>query len=316
MKKILINTYPGAYIHHGGGEREIHLLKEVLNTEGVLTDIYGPTSLPLSNYDTLIQFSMIGGSESVIEAAVEAKLKRILWPNLWQTHEPSDEQLAHIKHFATKFDTIVFKSKAEEQHFAKYVDIADKKIIHIYPLVSPKFFRQNISDVFRETHGFKPYAIWTGIIEPQKNQLSAVKAFAGLDLNLFISGEIRDRHYFELCKKSASNNVKFISSMPFGSEIHLSALAHCDIYLELPLDFPGTSALEAMAIGCRLLLNQCDWCEEMIGENCMQVNPLDENSICSGVTNALLKYKTTTNSKLENLKTNISVTPLVSYLLN
>lgn len=283
MKRVLLTTFPTAFLHLGGGEREIHLLNEALNGSGIISDIYGPHSLPLESHDFVIHFSMIGGSEALLNAAYEAGRYLVLWPNLWFVKEPSAEQLKHLSHFLSRFDAVVFKSAAEEKHFARYFDLAGKQVIRVSALVSPKFFRTDVSDVFPETHGIDRYAIWSGIIEPQKNQLAAVRAFRDLDMELVITGAVRDRAYFEKCKRAAGANVHFLPAMPFGSEIHLSALQNSQFFIELPLDFPGASALEAAAMGCRLLLTRCDWSSEMLGASCRQVDVHDAAAIHSAV---------------------------------
>ena len=84
MRRILLTTYPHAFLHHGGGEREIHLLQEALNLSGMQVDIYGPNSRPIRNYQIVIHFSMINGSEHILnEAEHNFDQKLILWPNLW-----------------------------------------------------------------------------------------------------------------------------------------------------------------------------------------------------------------------------------------
>lgn len=283
MKRVLLTTYPTAFLHHGGGEREIHLLDDALNGAGIFSRIYGPDSPPLEAHDIVIHFSMVGGSEGLVDAACDAGCYLVLWPNLWFVTEPSPHQLDALSRFLMRFDAVVFKSDAEERHFSRYFDLEGLRIIRVSPLVSPKFFRTDITDVFRETHGIDRYAIWPGIIEPQKNQVAAVRAFRDLDIELVITGAVRDHAYFEDCKRLAGANVRFMPAMPFGSELHLSALKNCEFLVELPFDFPGTSALEAAALGRRLLLTRCDWSNEMLGDACIQVDVHDESAIRSAV---------------------------------
>lgn len=283
MKRVLLTTFPTAFMHMGGGEREIHLLKEALNCAGFVADVYGPDSLPLESHDIVIHFSMAAGSESLVDAAFDGGHYLVLWPNLWFVTEPTAEQVAHLSHFLSRFDAVVFKSEAEERHFVRYFDLSGKNVIRVSSLISPKFFRTDVTDLFRETHGIDCYAIWPGIIEPQKNQLAAVRAFRGIDLDLVITGAVRDLPYFEECKRLAGANVHFLPAMHFGSELHLSALKNCQFFIELPLDFPGTSALEAGVLGCRMLLTHCDWSSEIFGESCVQVDVRDEGAICSAV---------------------------------
>jgi len=313
MKRVLLTTFPTAFLHTGGGEKEIHLLNEALNGAGILSDIYGPDSLPLESHDIVIHFSMVGGSESLVDEAFEAGRYLVLWPNLWFVKEPTADQLAHLSRFLSRFDAVVFKSEAEEKHFARYFDLNGKQVIRVSPLISPKFFRTDVSDLFRETHGIGRYAIWPGIIEPQKNQLAAVRAFPGIDMDLVISGAVRDRAYFEECKRSAGANVHFLPAMHFGSELHLSALKNSQFFVELPLDFPGTSALEASALGCRMLLTRCDWSSEMLGEGCVQVDVHDEGAIHSAVRD-MANSGRCQSTRSQPQEMNAAIAPLSSHL--
>ncbi|PBI80635.1 hypothetical protein A9993_13315 [Rahnella victoriana] len=315
MNRVLLTTFPGAFMYDGGGEREIHLLNEVLNRSGMISDIYGPTSRSINAYQFAIHFSMAGGSEHVISSAAENGLKLILWPNLWFVEPPSPESINHFKSLLSYFHAVVFRSEAEEIHFRNYLDLEGKDVIRVSPLISPKFFRKDVTDVFRESYGLDSYAIWTGIIEPQKNQLAAVRAFNELDMDLIISGGIRDQNYADECKRQAGKNIKFIPAIPFGSEQHLSALAHSEMVVELPFDFPGTSAIESAVMGSKLLLSRSDWTEEMLGSYCIQVDPYNDTEIQNAAMDLMRQHKphqTLPNSGFTNMFDAIG--PLVRYL--
>jgi glycosyltransferase involved in cell wall biosynthesis len=283
MKRVMLTTYPSAFLHHGGGEREISLLRDALNDSGVIVDIYGSNSNEISSYDFVIHSSLVASSEHLILPIAEAGVRLISWPNLWFASPPTREHLANLKRLLAHFEAFIFRSKAEEFHFREFFDLEGKIVLQSSCLVSPKFLRRDVSPVFRESYGLNRYAIWPGIIEPQKNQLAAVRAFRDMDIDLIISGRVRDREYLTLCKQEAGSNVRFIPPMPFGSELHLSALMYSELFIELPFDFPGTSALEAAVAGSKLLLTRCSWTEEMLGGICEQVVPDDVTAIQSAI---------------------------------
>jgi glycosyltransferase involved in cell wall biosynthesis len=239
MKRILLTTYPGAYLYHGGGEREIFLLRDAMNKVGLIADLYGPDSRPISIYDAVIHFSLAGGTEQMLDQLAGHDRQMILWPNLWFVAEPAKDNVAHLQKLVNRFDVIVFKSKAERVHFQKYFAIADKKIILVLPGVSNEFATAKRTTLFTDVYGVKDYIFWPGIIEPQKNQLKAIQALSDLDIPLVIAGSVRDPAYFKFCRESAGANTIFIPEMPFGSDIFISALTGCKVFLELPLDFPG-----------------------------------------------------------------------------
>jgi glycosyltransferase involved in cell wall biosynthesis len=313
MKRILLTTSPNAFLHRGGGEQEILLLNEFLNASGVMADIYGPTSRSLSAYDSIIHFSMQGGSELMIDAIADTGKHLILWPNLWFVNQPDAQHLERLSQLLARFDAVVFKSKSEEEHFSRYLNLNGKEVIRIAPLISPKFLRRAVSKVFQESYGLDRYAIWPGIIEPQKNQLAAVHAFKGLDINLVISGAVRDQTYAAECRRVAGANVTFIPVMPFGSELHLSALAHSSLFVELSLDFPGTSALEAATIGCRLLLSKSEWTHEFLADACTQVEASNIDLIRATLVDSV-QNNLSPQSKFAALSMNDAVAPLLRYL--
>jgi glycosyltransferase involved in cell wall biosynthesis len=283
MKRILLTTYPGAYLYHGGGEREIFLLRDALNKVGLIADLYGPDSRPASEYETIIHFSLAGGTEQMLDQLSGNDHQMILWPNLWFVEEPSKDTVVHLQKLVNRFGVIVFKSNAEYVHFQKYFSIENKKIIFVFPGVSNEFVTAKRTTLFTDVYGVKDYVFWPGIIEPQKNQLKAIRALAGLDIPLVISGSVRDQAYFKLCHESAGANTLFVPEMPFGSEIYISALTGCKVFLELPLDFPGVSAMEAFQANCELILSDCDWSKEFFNGKATLVDAGSEADIHQAV---------------------------------
>lgn len=316
MKRVLLTTHPTAYLKQGGGEREIHLLKKAFDTADILVDIYGPNSLPIDQYDIVIHFSMVGGSELVLRESAAAGKKMILWPNLWLVNAPTQDHLNHLEELIKIFDAFVFKSKTEELHFKSFFRIDEKRCINVLPLVTKSFFRKNATPVFKESYGLDKYVIWPGIIEPQKNQLTAIHAFREIGCPLVLSGQIRDKDYYKTCKQEATDNVIFIPEMPFASELHISALAHSSLFLELPLDFPGTSALEAAALDCRMLLSESEWVDELI-PNARQVAPKNIESIIESVTQLVFdEYPLDSHAPIYQTSEVDAVRDLIEFIKN
>ena len=199
--------------------------------------------------------------------------------------EPAKDTVEHLQKLVNRFGVTVFKSNAKCMYFQKYFVIEGKKIIFVLPGVSNEFATAKRTTLFTEVYGVKDYIFWPGIIEPQKNQLKAIRALADLDIPLVISGSVRDQAYFKLCRESAGANTLFVPEMPFGSEIYISALTGCKIFLELPLDFPGVSAIEAMKVGCDLVLTDCEWSRESFNDSAVFVNPNSNEDIRDNIIN-------------------------------
>lgn len=313
MKRVLLTTFPDAFLHQGGGEREIHLLSQALNANGVIAEIYGPASRPVASYDAVVHFSMLGGCEPIIDGVAQAGIPMILWPNLWFVSEPSSDHIVHLSRMLRRFQAVIFRSDAEETHFRRWLDLSGKSIVRVAPLISPRFFQRNVADTFPESFGLHDYAIWPGIIEPQKNQIAAVRAFRSLEIDLVISGWVRDARYAELCRIEAGPNIHFMPALQFGSELHVSALACSRLFVELPLDFPGTSALEAAALGCRILVPPSDWASEMLPGAATVMPPCGAEQIRESAL-AALRGDNSAPAHEHLVEMNQAVEPLVKFL--
>ena len=288
MKNIILTTYNTAFFYHGGGEREMFLLHDALNASNMQADLYGPNSKPINNYDTAIHFSLTPESGDFI-SKLRANIKTLyLWPNVWFPEKPSEQYVGNISEQLVQFDYIIFKSIAEEKNFLQHFTFPENKIIRILTGVDSKFRVIESSNIFRDVHNLDEYLFWPGIIEPQKNQLTVIKALKKLDIPIVFAGDIRDRDYYDLCKSMAPESYLFLNEMPPASELLRSAMHHCKLHVEIPTDFPGVSALEAALSGRHLVLNDCEWSRSHFLNDAKYVNPYSEEDILSTVEDALI----------------------------
>jgi hypothetical protein len=100
-------------------------------------------------------------------------------------------------------------------------------------------------------------------------------------------GHPNDEAYFALCRAEAPEHFLFIPQMPPASEILCSAVQSCSAFLEVSLEPPGTSALEAALAGRRLVLSEGPWTDEHMGSHAVQVPPLDEQAINAALSSVL-----------------------------
>lgn len=279
MKKVLLTTNQKAYLYYGGGEKEIYKLRDVLNEAGFIADIYGPDSSSVQEYDINIHFSTSLDSMDFLQSIRKEVDTMILWPNMWFIDRIQAEVQAGLQKLISLFDTVVFKTTAERKHFQSFFSIDEEKIIYIHPGIDARFSSAKNNSLFRDVYGQENYILCTGIIEPQKNQLAVIESLKDTDAKVVISGAVRDSAYYELCLTKATENFLFIPEMPFLSEIHLSALMNCNLFLELPFDFPGISAIEAAYLGAPLILNDSEWTHEIFGEDASYVSPHNQSAI-------------------------------------
>lgn len=296
QKEILITTYQSAYLSKGGGEHENIRLQRLLNQEGLVADLYGPQSRPVSAYDTVIHFSLSEDSASFLHQIRSNVRQMVLWPNFWLVQPISEDRRLILQELVDLFEIIIFKSATERDHFMQFFDTSKIEIFLTTPGIPNEFFQARATRLFNEVHGIEDYIIWPGIIEPQKNQLTAIQALKGYDIPVVFSGSARDSEYLAACHAAAEDNILFLPEMPFLSDIHLSALMNSRLFLELPLDFPGISAVEAASLGCRLVLTDCEWSREMFDEQIYLADPKDCISIRRTVDRAV-----NTNAKTVDL---------------
>ena len=123
-----------------------------------------------------------------------------------------------------------------------------------------------------------------GIIEPIKNQHITIKIANELNIPLVIVGKFRDKNYYDYCKKIASKNVFFISSLLYKSDLSLSALQSCRFFIE-PSDEPaGLSALIAGISKSKLVLADDEWGRESFGKHAVYINMKDSvETMCNKI---------------------------------
>jgi glycosyltransferase involved in cell wall biosynthesis len=299
--RLLITTYYTAFLQPGGGETELLNLAESLRSPNMHVDVYGATSSPLASYSTVLHFSVDGNGIRLVEEVKALNKKLILWPNLWWLTIPSNEQLSQTKQFFTLADKIIFKSYAELENVSQYIDIDTKKIVIIPWGVDPVYMQQANPFLFKSLYRLDSYILWLGIIEKQKNQLRAIKALRNIEVPIIFIGHHRNEDYFNACLEAAPDHFKFLPYMPHGSPILRSALQNCDLYLEVPLEPPGLSALEAGLMGKQSVLSKSTWTTEEFGDMAISVDPTLPDEILLGVEEGLSKKNTNENNLVKRI---------------
>ncbi len=266
----------------GGGEYEIFSVADSLKQRGMIVDIYGPYARSIDDYDVVLHFSVHGGGLELLEA-VKARGKPIaLWPNLW-VRDAAETPEALVNRHVSLADAVIFKSAAEQQHFAQRFGLPADKARRITVGADAAYRRPAPQELFKSLYGVDRYAIWFGVIEPNKNQLAAVRVLREKGIPLVLVGRSRDEAYYQACRAAGGDNVLFIKGLPQKSEIVRAALQESLFYIELSHEPPGLSAIEAGLAGCRLLLSDSDWSREHFGDAAIYANPADEVDISRGV---------------------------------
>ncbi|WP_199030298.1 glycosyltransferase [Ralstonia sp. ASV6] len=285
--RVLITTYPTAFLYRGGGELELVDLLTNLRQLGVRADIYGSTSLPLSKYDVILHYSVVPTGMEFVREVKAAGKKLVLLPSVWWAKEPSQADRNSVAEFFKLADVVVFKSKAEYENVAQYVSLDASKVAYCRWGVDSCFEERIDGSLFRDTYKLGDYLLSVGIIEERKNQLSAIHALRDSKIPLVFIGDYRDRAYYEACVKAAPGHFKFLPYLQPKSEMLRSALHGCEAYIEVSLEPVGFSAFEAGLAGIPLVLSAGAWTQEHFGDLVHQVDPISTSSIQRGVEAAL-----------------------------
>lgn len=285
--RILMTTYPTAFFHRGGGEAELIDLQSNLRKFGLMVEIYGPSILPLINYDIILHYSVVSSSIGIVREAKNMRKKIVLLPSLWWNYIPTQSEKDVVSEFFELSDSIVFKSKAEYDNIAQHVVIDNAKVVYCRWGVDPCFDEPVDKELFKSSYNLKEYILWAGIIEEIKNQLTAIRALKNSELPVVFIGDYRDRSYYEACVRSAPRHFKFLPNIQPKSEMLRSAIQNCKVFLEVPLEPPGLSALEASLALKPMVLPSGPWTDEHFGDLVQKVDPKSTSSIQKGVLAAL-----------------------------
>jgi len=284
--RVLITTYPQAFLTRGGGEYELASIAEGLRQLGIIADMYGPYSRRLEFYNVVLHFGVHPGSLDFLREIRKRDKPIILWPNLW-IDTVSEGTLQLIADHLQLAHSVAFKSKSELSHFIEKTSLTSEKLKVCKWVADMSYLKQAPSGLFNQLYDVEDYALWFGIIEPIKNQLSAIRVLRDKGMPAVFVGRYRDKEYYQECRDAAGEEILFLDGLPQKSEIVCSALQSALFYLELPFEPPGLSAFEAGLSGCRMLLSDSDWSREHFGSHAEYVDPSSDSSIEAGIESIL-----------------------------
>lgn len=286
-ERVLITTYPTAFLHRGGGEIELIDLMNSLRQLGVRADLYGPQSLPFEKYDTLLHYSLVPTGGDFLREAKRLKKRTLLMPSVWWAKPPSEAERQFSSELLGLADQIIVRSKAEQENITQFLDLEARKVVLCRWGIDSSFDEPVTSGLFKQTYQLDDYLLWVGLIDEKKNQLSAIKALKHSKMPIVFIGDYRDRKYYEACVSAAPAHFKFLPHMQAKSEILRAAMRECKAYIELSLEPAGLSALEASLANVPMVLSRNSWTDEHFGALVYQADPLSEKEIVTAVEAAL-----------------------------
>lgn len=188
-------------------------------------------------------------------------------------------------------------SQFSKNDIIKNYSIPEEKITVTYPGFENKLYFKNITqeeiDKVKEKYQIKnDYILHIGTLQPRKNLRKLIQAFADLDtknLSLVISGK-KGWFYKEILEESKklkiSSKVIFTGFVSQEEKIKLLKGANFMALISLYEGF-GIPVVEAMAVGCPVVVSNTSSLPEIAGDHNIQVNPTSVKSITRGLHQAL-----------------------------
>lgn len=190
---------------------------------------------------------------------------------------------AIIKKTLVLADAVICETEKEKDFVSRFFSIGKEKLFVIPCAFDAK--REDIkAEYFREkTKVEGEFILQVGRFDPNKNQLSTIKAVNGTDMQLvLIGGPDKDfAEYYDECKKEAGDNVHFLGWVDHSDPLLASAYAAAHTFI-LPSynETFGMVLFESGMYGCNIVVTKAlplkSWGIDKI---CWQINPSSVDDI-------------------------------------
>ncbi len=196
-------------------------------------------------------------------------------------------------------DFIITVSAYSKQDILKYLDYPSDRI-RVIPNAAHRRFRpirdrvalEEFRNRYRVTH---PYILSVGTLEPGKNLVRVVRAFARLrregagDYHLLLVGDIGWLYheiFAEVRRLGLKEQVRALGHIPDDDLPLAYNCAELLVFPSLNEGF-GLPVLEAMACGVPVVTSNCSALPEVAGDAACLVDPYDEAAIARGMESVL-----------------------------
>lgn len=200
-----------------------------------------------------------------------------------------------IQDSVKRSDRVVTLSEFSRQEIATLLHIPKGRIVVVPCAPSLTAGVAPLSTLSEKFHIHPPFLLHMGTVEPRKNLVRLIRAFARLKEMYQISHQLvlaggkgwADSEIYQVAQEvPCAKEILFTGYISDEEKNLLYQQAEAFIFPSLYEGF-GIPPLEAMALGCPVVCSHAASLPEVVGDAAELVDPLDECSIASGIWNVL-----------------------------
>ena len=197
---------------------------------------------------------------------------------------------------ATHASAILTNSEQSKRDIIKHFKVNPTKIIVTYLAAASEFRRIPKSEIttIKQKYELKTFILTVGTLEPRKNMLRLLQAFAQLRANGFSGmlihagpkGWLYDDVLAEVDRLKLQDSVRFLGRVPIQDLVGLYNAASLFVYPSLYEGF-GLPVLEAMACGCPVITSATSSLPEVAGDAALLVDPYNVEKLAAAMAEIL-----------------------------
>lgn len=278
IKKIVFNTWSGAFFQPGGGEMQLLQSKVELEKKGFAVEFFNQWK-PQIEADLLHQFSIEAGGEFVVSAYKKLNKKVALSTIFWGDILKDNPHYARIKFLVDHADILFSNSDAESDQMSRVFEVDRKKFHKTRNSITTEYLNLGDAKLFREKFNIQgDFVLSVANIDRRKNTAQLVDVCKKLNTPLVSIGHVKDETYFKEFKNSYH---QFLHLGPI-SDVSLlkSAYVSCAAFAMPSIcETPGIAALEAASQGAPVIITSEGSTREYFGSFASYVDPLNSESL-------------------------------------
>ena len=202
----------------------------------------------------------------------------------------ADQSLAALMRRA---DGLIAISESTKQDAVRVLGIPEDRITVIYPGIAPAFFDASATEAatVRKRYGLaRPFVLFVGTIEPRKNLVTLLDAFASLpasireEFDLAVAGPVG---WAPAETFARLGGVRYLGYVPESDIAPLTAAATVFAYPSLYEGF-GFPVAQAMAAGVPVVTSNVSSLPEIAGDAAVLVDPRSQSELRDALARLLL----------------------------